>query len=293
MAKFEIPLDSTGRPISVTVAALSGRAIPILEGETKVHPFRSISVTGSRFADALADFLEILIASEARSARPGDGTHDLIPEKFEALCYRVSELFEVFEKLPNVVNFRPSKNFKEAAKSYRTAIDHATSDWSKLCNFIKHNSNVIAPIRYIYQPSGTVVSGFGLCEPRPGAALDINFRFHQNGERRRSFNVSVQQMIYSVMRCDFLAAEAIRALPEQDCERLPTHELFFDIANSVQTITSRPDFAVPTQQAMFNGINLERSRLVLHRKRAIYVREDAQVSTALKADGFTRRFPYA
>lgn len=76
MAKFKTPLDNTGRPISATVAALSGRAIPILESDTKVHPFRSISVTGSRFADALNDFLEVLTPAKARPARPGDGTHD-------------------------------------------------------------------------------------------------------------------------------------------------------------------------------------------------------------------------
>lgn len=293
MAKFQSPLDNAGRPISATVAALSGKAIPILESDTKVHPFRSISVTGSRFASALGEFLDTLIAAESRPVRPEDNTHDLITEKFEALCYRVSELFEVFEKLPNVINFRPNRSFKETAKSYRTAIDHATCDWSKLCNFIKHNSNVISPIRYTYWPSGKIVSGFGLCEPRPGAALDINSRFHKDGERRRSFNVSVQQMVFSVMRCDFLAAEAIRALPEQDCERLPRHELYFEIANSIRTIASRPDFASPTQPVMFNGITLEQSSLLSHRKRAIYIQEDAQVSTAFKADGFTRTFPYA
>jgi hypothetical protein len=36
MAKFEVRLDESGDPISSTVAALSGRKLPILEGDFKV-----------------------------------------------------------------------------------------------------------------------------------------------------------------------------------------------------------------------------------------------------------------
>lgn len=149
------------------------------------------------------------------------------------------------------------------------------------------------PIRYAYTPSQVVVSGFGLCEPKPGASVDINVKFHQNGERRWSFNIALQEMIYSVMRCDFLAAGVIKSLPDQDCEKLRHHEATLDIATSLKRIAARPDFAVPTQPLMFNGMTLDKSVLILHRKRALLVNEDAQVRTSFTADGYTTTFPYA
>lgn len=292
MAKFNAEFDGNGKVISATVAALSGRRIQISNAATATHPFRSISFSSMRFSEALSKFLEVLENAERKLETPESTPDAPLPQAFEDLCYRAAELFEVYKKLPNSIEFRPNRNFKDIAKHYRSAVDNATDDWCKLCNFIKHNSNVIAPIRYKFLRSGIVVRGFGLLKPKHEAALEVNNLFHQRGERRRSFNIALQQMVYGIFRCDSLAAEVINKLPDQDCENLPIHETSFDIGDSARRIEARHDFAVPTQAAMFDGFNITESGLLLHRKRALFVLEDADVESSFKADGYTRTFPY-
>jgi hypothetical protein len=290
MANFEVQLNADVDLTSATVSALSGRRVRILEEDGAVHPFRSLAASCSRFAQALEEFLNVLDSAEAKGIDPRD-TKAPVPGSFEVLCYRAAEVFEVYEKLPGAIELLDSKKYKQEVRRYKEAIKSASRDWNLLCNAMKHASNSIAYTQYRFVGFVPVVSGFSLCAPKRGAMLDINKNFHQGSERVRAFNTELQHLIYSLIRCDVVAGDVIRALPEQECGELPLNSLNLNIGKSLVRIAHRPDVALPNQKSMFDGITLAPPKLVLRRKQAKFIRSRYEARSSYSGDGFTQIFP--
>lgn len=284
-----IEVDDNKNPISSTINQLSGRKLSVSETRSKTHPFRSIPSYGSKFSKALQEFL---VELENEEKEPGDlSENKSIPQAFEVLLYRTAELLEVYESLPNIINFCPNRTFKQISQSYRTSVRKTTNDWKFICNAVKHNSNAIYPVKHSIIRSPISIYGYSLCEPKAGAEMAINKNFHRNNERWRSYTITLNQIIFSVLRCDQLAANVIKSMPDQNCEELPVHHMIFDISEVLGVLSRRSCQIIKGQGSIFNGVCLCADGLLLQKRHAEIVRGDARVQIAHTADGFTRIFP--
>lgn len=292
MASFDVPTDANHQPTCQLVEALSGRRIQVTETPHKAHPFRSLAIKSAALNKSLEELLDELDKLEKVVFIPKADAENETPRKLTNLAYSAAELFEVYDKLPNQINLRPTKAFKESAALYRSSVDRASRDWALLCNSLKHYANALQSVNYRFVRSGARVHGFRLVEPVPNATLTLNTKYHQAGEREKSYNAVLRDLIYSIMRCDTVAAKTVGSLPEQDCEPISERNYSFPFGPAIARISKTPLLVFPSEGAAFNGFTINRQILALHRMRGYSPHEDAEVSMTQPGDGFTKSFPY-
>ncbi len=291
MAKFTLNLDAGGDVASTFVEALSGRQLLVKESSDRPHPFQHLSVTSKKLSSALSDFLDSL---EKDEFPPSGDPHPLGPkEELEALAYRAAEVFELYEGLPTALAFPGSKAFRETAADYRSGVSKAGRDFKLLCNSLKHNSNSISTIQYTLANTRRVITAFRLLEATPGEkAMRLNENYHRKGERQRTCTTFLHQLIYGVLRCDYLAANAVAKLLDVKCEPISPSQLTLFNGRLLQRIVGREKIVFSSESTMFDGLELHPELICLRRLEAAVSPEPAEVVTKVLHNGYSLSYPY-
>ncbi|WP_322884006.1 hypothetical protein U8C35_17110 [Sinorhizobium medicae] len=239
MAKFLVPIDEQGNPFSLFSRGLNRKKINIGHTEDALHPCRAIITGAAKFERSFKSFVRELQRSDLYIL-DDEGSDSSVLTAFEDLCYCATELFDVYaQAIPAAINLRPDRSFRDAEQQYPEIAKKRRSDWSLVCNKIKHNHNVLVPLRQHSLKTGEVVRGYVLCKPVGADGLTLNADLHKAPERSRTFDSSANQMIYDIFRCDLAASEILGKLPENNDQAVVAPEVKFHIGESLRGGESR------------------------------------------------------
>jgi hypothetical protein len=290
MASFEIPADGDGNPYSAFARGLNGRRIPLAIAGEVTHPCRAIAFGAAKFERSLSRLVTELEKSDFYTAE-NEGSESDILSAFEDLCYTATEFFDVYaQAVPATIDLRPNKGLKSAEAHYRNVVKKRRNDWSLICNKIKHNHNVLAPVRQVSKLTGETVRGFSLCRPYGAQTLRVNTDLHGGGERSRQFDLAVRQVIHDLLRCDLAAAEIVDLLPDTSDEALVTPDVKLNIGGSLAKLSSREVLAGDNQPTMYDGFDVGSGKILFSRRSARMLRGQIEISVVFRGDGMTRTF---
>lgn len=288
MAKFSVSFDSEGNIQSPFGKAWADHQVPMKQGEEIHHPCRSIAMGSMKFSNAFNHAVDALIASDLYKGENEVAFTSLL-KAFEELCYKATEMFDVFaQMIPNAINLRPSSDFKKISIDYAETIKKRRDDWAFICNKIKHNNNVLIPIRQKSLRSAETVSGFALYQPVPPSSMMRNKIFHKS-ERSRPLDIALRQLVHDVMKCDLTAAETLKKLPatsEKDQVHIPTYK----ICSKLELLGKRRVLAGDHQKTMFDGFVIDNDGVHFARSQAETLTGEVQVIANFCADGFTNEY---
>ncbi|OHZ29954.1 hypothetical protein BBL07_23610 [Agrobacterium vitis] len=281
-------LDPNGNPHSKFVQTAIERHTVFKESEKKPHPYRWIAVTSQNFAKSFNAFSEA--TSDPIRIKQKENNDEIVALLAD-LSYRSAELFEFFDKIVHAIPLRNSKEAREKKNNYRSAVNKASDDWVILCNSLKHNANTLANVEFFYPKENHIIKGFRLLQPARGSEVQVNKDYHKKGERERSYIVALHQLVFAVMKCEHLAAELLTWTYGDNDAADYSHDLKYEIGNSLKKLANQRIFAFPEQPTMFNGFVLRDETMTLCRMQAIRINADADVTVRFKTDGFTKTYP--
>lgn len=298
MSTFEVPVTPEGKVALAITSALSGRRLATVEPAEGADLFRSIAIAARRFAvslDAVVAQMRLADANVVFPFREGrrTNTYDLEPllQAFEACVFRAAEFFEAFGS--DVIRALPAlrdNRFKALKSEYVQTVSARRRSWTLICNKIKHNQNVLSSRAVLYLASGKIVVGYALMEPHGKDALFVNSALHKKPERARSFNLSLRQLLFDILRCDRAAAALVGQLPDDADEALPSVATECAIGDAARHLASRPLWTVPNEKSMFDGFEVANDRLITARMHGERVAERFTTTAALQGDGVTTVF---
>ena len=298
LSTFEVPITTEGKvPLAIT-GALSGRRLVTAQPAEGADIFRSIAIAARRFAvslDAAVAQMRLADTNVVFPFREGrrTNTYDLEPllQAFESCVFRAAELFEAFGS--DVIKALPAlkdKRYKELKAEYIQTVSARRRSWTLICNKIKHNQNVLSSRAVLYLASGKIVVGYALMEPHGKDALFVNSALHKKPERARSFNLSLRQLLFDILKCDRAAAALVGQLPDDADEALPSVQTEWSVGDAARYLASRPLWTVPNEKSMFDGFTVASDRLITARMHGERVAERYTATAALQGDGVTTIF---
>lgn len=231
-----------------------------------------------------------LVASDAytdneESARTG------VLNAFEDLCYRATEAFDVYAlTIPKAINLKPDRSLKQHEASYREVVKKRRSKWALICNKLKHNHNVLVPIKHRSVDTGAIVRGFALCKPSGADKLVVNSELHGSRERSIQFDVAVRQIVHDLLRCDIAAATILKQLPDNGVETVDYPSLPLRASDVLLKLARRVVLAGEKQPTMFDGYTFSEEYMHLERQQAVRLSGRTEISVIYHADGMTRTF---
>lgn len=294
MADLTYRLDDADNPLFKLPAALQGRRLAVSTESDVVHPIRALATGASKFAASFQNAVDMLNASDFYTAETESASPPVLTA-FESLCYNVTEFFDLFTlDLAKAMNLKGDKKAKERFNDYKGIVSKRRDVWATICNKIKHNHNVLVPFRKTYNSDGLSVRGYALYQPVAQNQQFINRSFHKAGEAFRSFDLSLQQMVYDVLKCDIAAANLISQLPDDvTVSPLAAPEIPFRIGAQLQALSIRTVYAGDREQVMFDGFEIEGKSLKLIRKRALDRKGAAnEVSAIFSSDEVINHFEF-
>ncbi len=294
MANLSFEIDGEHNPFFKLPTALDGRRLAISTKDEVVHPVRALATGASKFSSSLQQTVDALVASDSYTDATESSSSPILTA-FESLCYTATELFDVYSQgVGTALNLAADKKAKERFRDYKGVVNKRRDTWAMICNKIKHNSNVLVPYRKTYKSDGFTVRGYALYQPAAHNQQFVNRTFHKAGEAFRSFDLSLRQMIFDVLKCDIAAAQLIAShADEEGAEPLATTKFPFRIGPQLRTLSNRPVYAGDREQVMFDGFDFEDGVLQLRRKKAVDRKGAAnEVSAIFQADEIVNHFEF-
>jgi hypothetical protein len=294
LAEIFFEVDDNKNPIFKLPAALNGRRLEILSSEDVTHPVRGLVSGAAKFAMSFQQAIDALVESDFETRESASSSTPILVA-FEKLCYSATEFFDLFTlDLAKALQLTPDKKARERFADYKGIVSKRRAIWATICNKIKHNNNVLVPYSKTYKSDGQSVRGYALYQPADMNKQFKNRLFHKNGEAFRSFDVSLNQLVHDILKCDNAAAKLISQLPdnaEQNLLVIPN--VPFRIGDNLQTLLSRPVYAGDKEDVMFDGVAYIEQSLKLVRRQAID-RKGAgnEVSAIFLADEIVRHFEF-
>ncbi|WP_457578816.1 hypothetical protein [Ensifer adhaerens] len=289
MGNFYVPLNSDGDLVSLFGAAWDQHPVAMKQGEDVLHPKRAINLGFAKFEGALKRAVDALQASDDYQPNDESHTSDAL-RAFEDLCYDAVELFDVYaQAIPKSIDLRPTPQHKKSEKRYFDTIKKCRDDWGFICNKIKHNHYVLAPVRQTSKRTGESVRGYVLLQPVGENQLNRSETFH-HGETSRPFDATLQQMVHDLVECDLAASEVLRTLPMATGISPDNRPLVFRVGAQLRALANRRVYAGDLQKPSYEGFSLEENRVHFLRQNATRLPGQIEVSVVYRGDSYTTNF---
>ncbi len=257
-----------------------------------VHPIRALA----RRSEDLSQCINKITSTTGISFRLPYDDNDIAKKlkiEFQDLCFRATEYFDVYEQGIFTQYFKRYKKdgMKERIGSFQNTVKKRRSSWAMICNKIKHNSNIIAPITAHYPLRMLSLHGFSLLRPKGIDSFDFNSDFHKKSDNKRSYITSIKKLISDIICTEYACIKIFSEVHKTlSPDILNLAKVTLPISNSLTNIQAWPNIRFPTEPPNQDTFSKDNQRLTATQTLAGVIPETARMTMLHSGDGFAKSF---